>query len=182
MNPKETDRLPTDKNIDDWKIPEKSLIKPNDPNKQYLASMGIYIFNAKIMEECLNSDHTDFGKEVIPAAINGKYKVSAFPHNGYWSDIGTIKSFYDATLDLTEIRPKFDFYDAERPIYTHNRNLPPSKVNYAHLSRSICSEGCVITNSTINHSVIGVRSIIETGSFVEDSIAGCGAGEPAYGF
>ena len=160
----------TDKNIDDWKIPEKSLIKPDDPNKQYLASMGIYIFSAKIMEKCLESDHTDFGKEVIPAAITNGYKVSAFPHNGYWSDIGTIKSFYDATLDLTEIKPKFDFYDAESPIYTHNRNLPPSKINYAHLSRSMCSDGCVITNSTINHSVIGVRSIIETGSFVEDSI------------
>lgn len=158
-----------DKNIDNWKIPEDSIIKTSDPNKSYLASMGIYIFNSKIMEECLDSNFTDFGKEVIPYAIK-KYKVSAFPHSGYWSDIGTIKSFYEATLDLTEIEPKFNFYDAESPIYTHNRNLPSSKINYAHLNRATCSDGCVITNASINHSVIGVRSIIEAGTFIENSI------------
>lgn len=159
----------TEKDISDWKIPTNSSITVQNPQNEYLASMGIYIFNAKVMEECLNGNYTDFGKEIIPESLD-KYKVSAFPHNGYWTDIGTIRSFYEATLDLTEIEPKFDFYDAESPIYTHNRNLPTSKINYAQLNRATCSDGCVITNAVIHHCVIGVRSIIESGSFLEDTI------------
>lgn len=159
----------TEKDINTWKIPYNSAIKPDNPQKEYLASMGIYIFSAKVMEECLDSKYTDFGKEVIPESLS-KYKVSAFPHNGYWTDIGTIRSFYEATLDLTEIQPKFDFYDAQSPIYTHNRSLPTSKINSAELKRANCSDGCVITNAVIRHSVIGVRSVIETGSFIEDTI------------
>ncbi len=159
----------TEKNIDDWQIPKNSLVHPSSEDKKYLASMGIYIFSAKAMYECLDSDATDFGKEVIPNSLKD-YKVSAFPHDSYWADIGTIRSFYDAMLDLTNITPKFDFYDAESPIYTHNRHLPPSKLNFAELNRSTCSDGCVITNAKINHSVIGVRSIIESGSFLEDTI------------
>lgn len=163
------EKPPIDKDISSWKIPEKSQIKANKPEKEYLASMGIYLFSAKAMEECLDSDWADFGKEVIPASLKN-YKVSAFPHNGYWTDIGTIRSFYEATLNLTEIEPDFDFYDAESPIYTHNRNLPTSKINAARLDRATCADGCVITNAEIRHSVIGVRSIIESGSFIEDTI------------
>ena len=155
-----------DKNIDEWKIPAQSGISVADPSKEYLASMGIYIFSAKAMEECLDNTMTDFGKEIIPASIE-RCKVSAFVHNGYWEDIGTIRSFYEATLDLTEITPQFNFYDAEMPIYTHYRNLPASKINGAHLDRVTCSEGCVITYATITRSVIGIRTIIESGSFLE---------------
>ena len=158
-----------DKNIDEWKIPAKSRISVAGPDKEYLASMGIYIFNAKTMEECLNNSMTDFGKEIIPTSIK-KYKVSAFVYNGYWEDIGTIRSFYEANLNLTEITPQFNFYDAEAPIYTHYRNLPASKINGAKLDRVTCSEGCVITYADISRSVIGVRTIIEAGSVLEGVI------------
>lgn len=158
-----------DKNIDSWKIPKNSPNVSHDPEKEYLASMGIYIFNAAAMEESLNNKLTDFGKEVIPEAIK-HFKVSAYAYGGYWEDIGTIKSFFDATLDLTTIKPKFNFYDENAPIYTHNRNLPSSKINNAILDRTNASEGCVITNATIRHSVIGIRSIIESGSVVEDVV------------
>lgn len=150
-----------DMNIDDWKIPSKA--RGDLPSeKEYLASMGIYIFNADTMEEMLNNDFNDFGKEIIPMAIKTK-KVNSYIYNGYWEDIGTIKSFYDATIDLTTPMPQFNFYDEDEPIYTHMRNLPPSKINHADMTATLASEGCVITNSRIQHSVIGVRSIINEG-------------------
>lgn len=151
-----------DLNIDDWKIPENAR-EGIPEGKDYLASMGIYIFNADVMEDALNNNFTDFGKEIIPMAIK-KRKVNSYVYNGYWEDIGTIKSFYEANLDLTRINPKFNFYDEDLPIYTHARNLPPSKLNKADMNRSIASEGCVITDAKINDSIIGVRSIIESGS------------------
>ena len=150
-----------DMNIDDWKIPANA--RGNlPPEKEYLASMGIYIFNAATMEEMLDNDYNDFGKEIIPMAIKTK-KVNSYIFNGYWEDIGTIRSFYEATLDLTNPMPQFNFYDEDEPIYTHMRNLPPSKVNHADMTATLASEGCVITNSRIQHSVIGVRSIINEG-------------------
>ncbi len=150
-----------DLNIDDWKIPEEA--RGDLPDQlEYLASMGIYIFNADAMEEMLNNDSNDFGKEIIPSAIKTK-KVNSYIFNGYWEDIGTIRSFYEATLDLTKPVPSFNFYDEYKPIYTHMRNLPPSKINHADMTATLASEGCVITNSRIQKSVIGVRSIINEG-------------------
>lgn len=151
-----------DMDISDWKIPleDKNGI-PED--KEFLASMGIYIFNANVLEDVLNNTYKDFGKEIIPNAIK-KYKVFSYVYNGYWEDIGTIRSFYDANLELTRIHPKFNFYDENMPIYTHPRNLPPSKLNRADMDRSIATEGCVITNARINDSIVGVRSIIENGT------------------
>ncbi len=151
-----------DLNIDDWKIPEKSRTPDLTDDLEYLASMGIYIFNADTMEEMLDNENNDFGKEIIPAAIKIK-QVNSYIFSGYWEDIGTIRSFYEATLDLTKTVPQFNFYDEEKPIYTHMRNLPPSKINDASMSETLASEGCVITNSRIEHSVIGVRSIINEG-------------------
>ncbi len=150
-----------DMNIDDWKIPADA--RGDLPEeKEYLASMGIYIFNADTMEEMLDNEKMDFGKEIIPAAIKTK-KVNSYIYNGYWEDIGTIRSFYEATLDLTNPVPQFNFYDEDEPIYTHMRNLPPSKINQADMNATLTSEGCVITNSRIRRSVIGVRSIINEG-------------------
>lgn len=157
------------RNIDDWIIPAGTQVPGSNGSRKYLASMGIYIFNADVMEKSLDNDLTDFGKEIIPQAIKD-YPVSAYIFDGYWEDIGTIRSFYEATLDLTSIKPKFDFYDEGAPIYTHNRNLPPSKINHAMLDRVNASEGCVITNATITRSVIGIRSIIESGSKLEGVI------------
>ncbi|OJF77768.1 MAG: glucose-1-phosphate adenylyltransferase [Treponema sp. CETP13] len=156
-------------NIDDWKIPVEARDHTIPKNKEYLASMGIYIFNSEVMEEALDNDLTDFGKQIIPNAIK-KYKVHSYIYNGYWEDIGTIKNFYDCTLDLTSITPRFNFYNEETPIYTHARNLAPSKMNKALITRSTASEGCVITESTITDSVIGVRSIIEGNSILEGVI------------
>ncbi len=150
-----------DMNIDDWKIPEKSRAGLPD-ELEYLASMGIYIFNAKAMDEMLDNKFNDFGKEIIPDAIKTK-KVNSYVFNGYWEDIGTIRSFYEATLDLTNPIPNFNFYDEDKPIYTHMRNLPPSKINHADMTATLASEGCVITNSRLQRSVIGVRSIINEG-------------------
>lgn len=160
-----------DLNIDDWKIPPEAR-GSLPPEKEYLASMGIYIFNAKTMEECLggeNEKYTDFGKEILPLAI-GKRKINSYIFDGYWEDIGTIRSFYEANIALTEPYPKFDFYGNNTPIYTHMRNLPPSKINKAEIVSSLTSEGCIITDCKLNKSVIGVRSIIENGSELDGVI------------
>jgi glucose-1-phosphate adenylyltransferase len=149
-----------DKDISDWKIPESS--RGDLPaEKEYLASMGIYIFNADAMEEALDNKFTDFGKEIIPMSIKTK-KVNSYIFNGYWEDIGTIRSFYEATLDLTSPTPAFEFYDGDKPIYTHMRNLPTSKINNATFESSLTSEGCIISKAKIKRSVIGVRSVIKS--------------------
>jgi len=151
-------------NIDEWKIPQEA--RGSLPaEKEYLASMGIYIFNADTMEEVLlgeNEKYTDFGKEILPLAI-GKKKINSYVFDGYWEDIGTIKSFYDANIALCEPYPTFDFFGETQPIYTHMRNLPPSKINKAEINASLTSEGCIITEAKLNKSVIGVRSIINDG-------------------
>ncbi|MDR1410933.1 MAG: glucose-1-phosphate adenylyltransferase [Spirochaetaceae bacterium] len=150
------------RDISDFKIPAELKADKNKED-EYLASMGIYIFNAEAMESCLANEYTDFGKEIIPMTIN-TLKVSAYVFDGYWEDIGTIKSFYEANLDLTSLRPKFDFYDEEKPIYTHMRSLPPSKMNFSNMNQSIASEGCIITNASITNSIVGIRTIIESGA------------------
>jgi glucose-1-phosphate adenylyltransferase len=150
------------RDISDFKIlPELKADKTG--KDEYLASMGIYIFNAEAMENCLANEYTDFGKEIIPMTIN-THKVGAYIFDGYWEDIGTIKSFYEANLDLTSVRPKFDFYDEDRPIYTHIRSLPPSKMNFSNMNQSIASEGCIITNAAISNSIVGIRTVIESGA------------------
>lgn len=154
-----------DQNIDDWKIPKEAR-GALPPEKEYLASMGIYIFNADTMEEMLggeNEKYTDFGKEILPLAI-GKKKISSYVFDGYWEDIGTIRSFYDANIALCEPYPTFDFFGETQPIYTHMRNLPPSKINKADITSSLISEGCIITDASFNKSVVGVRSIINEGT------------------
>ncbi|MDR2965715.1 MAG: glucose-1-phosphate adenylyltransferase [Treponema sp.] len=151
------------KDISDFKVPSELLTETFNKDDCYLGSMGIYIFNAKVMEECLANELTDFGKEIIPAAIS-KLRVNAYLFDGYWEDIGTIKNFYDTNLELTTLRPRFDFYDESRPIYTHMRNLPPSKMNFSNMNQSIAAEGCIITNANITNSIVGIRTPVETGS------------------
>ena len=150
------------KDISDYKVPPE-LKKDKNKGDEYLASMGIYVFNANAMESCLDNELTDFGKEIIPQSIK-RLKVNAYIFDGYWEDIGTIKSFYEANLELTTLRPAFDFYDEAHPIYTHVRCLPPSKMNFSNMNQSIASEGCIITNASIADSIVGVRTIIESGS------------------
>ncbi|MDR2663565.1 MAG: glucose-1-phosphate adenylyltransferase, partial [Treponema sp.] len=151
-----------DRDISDYKAPPELKRDKNDKD-EYLASMGIYVFNAAAMEECLNNDLADFGKEIIPQSIN-KLKVNAYVFNGYWEDIGTIRSFYEANLELTTLRPRFDIYDETMPIYTHVRALPPSKMNFSNMNQSLAAEGCIITNASISNSIVGVRTTIESGA------------------
>ena len=122
--------------------------------------------STKTMEEVLNNDKTDFGKEIIPDVIKQR-KVACFLFDGFWEDIGTIKAFYDTNLDLASINPKFNFYDEQMPIYTHRRHLPATKVNFCNISNSLTSEGSIITNAYIVNSIIGVRTIIESGASLD---------------
>ena len=135
----------------------------------FQASMGIYIFNRDVLVECLANDLVDFGKHIIPQAISQR-PVSAYIFDGYWEDIGTIRAFYEANLDLTDVVPKYSFFEASAPIYTHPRFLPGSKVNGAALRQAIVSDGCIISDAHIERSVIGIRSVINTGATIRNSI------------
>lgn len=128
--------------------------------RTHLASMGIYIFNWNVLHELLeNSTQEDFGKQVIPDAVRRK-KVFGYFFDGYWQDIGTIPSFFEANLNLTEPLPRFDFYDEEKPIFTHARFLPGSKILASDVTESILCEGSIINGSKISRSIVGVRSRI----------------------
>lgn len=139
--------------------------------KPFLASMGIYLFRYEVLEEMLmQDDRTDFGKHLIPSSI-GKYQIFGYIFQGYWSDIGTIKSFYEENLRFTELNPEFSLYDPFNPLYTNQRHLPPAKlVNETHVSASIIGEGAIINQSTIKHSIIGIRSYVDAGTSITDSI------------
>lgn len=137
---------------------------------QFLASMGVYVFKMSVLREALENDlNLDFGRDILPSLIQS-HGIYAFVFSGYWRDIGTIASFYEANLALTEETPLFRFNHPEAPIYTAQRFLPASKVMDARISRSILSDGCLLFGSEIDHSVIGVRSRIQKGSRVVDSI------------
>ena len=135
----------------------------------YQASMGIYVFKRNVLIECLDNDLVDFGKHIIPQAIQERH-VSAYVFNGYWEDIGTIRAFYEANLDLTELLPQYSFFEASAPIYTHPRFLPGSKINGATLRQAIIADGCIISDAHLERSVIGVRSIIQSGATIRNSI------------
>ncbi|MFC2821893.1 MAG: glucose-1-phosphate adenylyltransferase [Sphaerochaeta sp.] len=159
-----------DLDITDYKVNPQylkdSLGKDISEDNQYLASMGIYIFTAKSMEEALDNDKMDFGKEIIPSLTKSK-PVASYLFDGFWEDIGTIKAFYDTNLDLAHINPRFNFYDEDMPIYTHRRNLPATKFNFCNITSSLTSEGSIITNAYIVNSIIGVRTIIESGASLD---------------
>jgi glucose-1-phosphate adenylyltransferase len=138
----------------------------------YIASMGIYVFKKDVLTDLLNKspEQTDFGKEIIPASSKD-YNVQAYLFNDYWEDIGTIEAFYDANLALTrQPRPPFSFYDEKAPIYTRARYLPPSKLLNCQVTESMIGEGCILKECQINHSVLGIRSRIEAGCVIEDSL------------
>lgn len=148
-------------------------VEPNSSN-EYLASMGIYIFNWNSLAQMLDNDKDDFGKEIIPMAL-GQRKLATFLFNDFWEDIGTIKAFYETNLDLANMKPQFNFYDEEMPIYTHRRHLPATKMNFCNISSSLASEGSIITNAYIVNSIIGVRTLIESGASL-DGVYCMGAG------
>lgn len=148
------------------------LSKEQAELQPYIASMGIYVFKKQVLINLLREslERTDFGKEIIPDAAKD-HNVQAYLFDGYWEDIGTIEAFYNANLGLTQQPlPPFSFYDEKAPIYTRPRYLPPSKLLDCHITQSIIGEGCILKNCRIEHSVLGVRSRIESGCTIEDSL------------
>ena len=150
--------------IADFEIPASLRQKCEGEEKTHVGSMGIYLFNKSVLLDILEKyDYNDFGKQIIPAAIKN-YNVYAYPFNGYWEDIGTIKAFFDAHMSLTSQNPPFNFYDDENPIFTHARFLPAARVSGSNIDASIICEGSMIDKAVISDSVVGVRSVIRGGS------------------
>ncbi len=142
--------------------------KMQQEGRHYLASMGIYIFNRKLLYHLLNEKHadaTDFGKEILPGSID-EYKVASYQYDGYWTDIGNIYSFFEANLALTDEVPPFNLFDNSKAVYTHARMLPPAKISGTTLEKTIIADGCIINASRIENSVIGIRSRIGRGSTI----------------
>lgn len=166
-----TEKPPMDVDITPMKLPESARADlPNyKPGRDYLASMGIYVFNADALERALDNSYTDFGKEIIPLMIETMH-VNAYMFEGFWEDIGTIESFYKTSLSLTDIYPDFNLFDEKMPIYTRRRDLPPSKFNSCTLSNTLTADGCIITDSRITRSVIGIRTIIRENCELEDVV------------
>ena len=139
----------------------------------FLASMGIYVFNRDILIKLLDNTYTDFGKHIIPGAIH-THRLFSHIFQGYWEDIGTIRSFFEANLDVTSELPRFNFFDMSAPIFTRPRFLPASKINGAQIDHAIVSDGCIINRARITHSIVGVRSILNDGSDLARTIMlGC---------
>ena len=157
--------------LDSLKLPAEQLAKQElEPGSDhYLASMGIYLFNRQTLIELLENDMSDFGKHIIPRSI-GTHRVYSFVYQGYWEDIGTIRAFFEANLDMTSTMPQFDFFQMETPVYTRPRFLPASKINGAAIDQAIISDGCIIDRSRISQSLIGVRCLIAPGCRVHRSI------------
>jgi len=147
------------------------LSETDSAKRPFLASMGIYVFNYARLVELLKQDTTrvDFGGEIIPDAI-GNFNVQAHLFKDYWEDIGTIRAFYNANLDLASPLPKFNFFDTESPIYTRSRYLPPSKIQACDIDNSMVSEGCILNGVQARRSIIGLRSRIDSGVKLENSI------------
>jgi len=137
-----------------------------------LANMGVYVFKRKILEQILeNGNQTDFGREIFPETVNSPdTRVNAYLFEGYWEDIGTIKSFFEANLGFVDPLPLFSFYDEDAPIYTRARFLPPSKITRTTAERAILSEGCVVDDAYIHRSIIGVRSLVGKGARIINTI------------
>ena len=135
-----------------------------------LASMGIYLFNRNRLELALDNEMADFGRNVIPWCIQ-HMRVFVHPFVGYWEDVGTIKMYFEAHMALTTSAPEFDFYESGRPIYTHPRFLPNSKLDgQTQVTNTIVSDGCLLTDAKIEHSVIGIRSVVHAGSVLKEVV------------
>lgn len=151
-------------------IPAGAAFAGYQPDKPFIASMGIYVFSREVLLELLNgSDAHDFGGEIIPAAL-GTHRVNAFLYRGYWADVGTIQSFYDANMTLTQDHPPFRFHDARKPVFTRPRFLAPSRFMDARIDHSMVAEGCYINRCTVRDSIVGIRSRIDERATVTRSV------------
>ena len=160
--------------LSDWVSDTGALMQSQGRN--YLASMGIYVFNKEILHQFLNEVHpnaTDFGKEIIPDSISN-YKVLSYQHEGYWTDIGNIYSFFEANISLTDEMPQFNLFDSTQAVYTRSRMLPPAKISGTQIQNAIVAEGSIIHAASITKSVIGIRSRIGKDTVIKNAyIMGC---------
>jgi len=147
---------------------EKQLETKSEKSR-CLASMGIYLFSREAMIKALDNEMTDFGKEVIPSLLEGN-KLSSFIFEGYWEDIGTVRAFFDANLQLADPMPQFNFFSRGRPVYTRARYLPASKINRCSINHVVIGDGCIITDSYLKRCVIGIRSVLREGARLENVV------------
>ena len=131
--------------------------------ESYLASMGIYVFNRKLISELLDNPLSDFGKHIIPHAIKS-HRVFSYIFQGYWEDIGTIRSFFEANLDLVSELPRFNFFDMEAPVFSRPRFLPGSKINGAQIDHALVTDGCIINHAKIRNTIVGLRTTVGEGT------------------
>jgi glucose-1-phosphate adenylyltransferase len=155
-------------------IPKGAVFSGHSPEKPFVASMGVYVFSRDALLDIVSSgDATDFGREVIPAALD-KYRVQPYLFRNYWADVGTIESFYNANMLLTIPKAPFRFYDPHRPIFTHPRFLPGSRMADCTIREAIVAEGCYLGSCTVERSVVGIRSVVQAGANISCSVL-CGA-------
>jgi glucose-1-phosphate adenylyltransferase len=151
-------------------IPSGATFSGHTPDKPFIASMGIYLFSRDTLLEVINHDEsTDFGRGIIPGILE-KYQVNAHLFRGYWADVGTVASFYDANLMLTRADAPFSFYDSRQPIYTHARFLPGARLERCDIRDGIIVEGCSLAQCSVEQSVIGVRTIVRAGTKISRSV------------
>jgi glucose-1-phosphate adenylyltransferase len=151
-------------------IPENATFAQHSDDRPFMASMGVYVFTRRVLLDLLSHESgVDFGRELIPAAL-GRYSVKPFLYDGYWADVGTMESFYEANVMLGKTAAPFRFWDPHRPIFTHLRHLPGTRVTECRLRDSIIAEGCYLDRCEVSDSIVGVRSHVEAGSSITRSV------------
>jgi glucose-1-phosphate adenylyltransferase len=151
-------------------IPPGAMFSGHSAEKPFVASMGVYVFSRDVLLEAIEQENAaDFGRQIIPAAL-GRYKVNAFLFRGFWADVGTVGSFYDANLMLTTPGAAFKFYDPRRPIFTHARFLPGARLSDCVARHAIIAEGCYVDQATIEQSIVGIRTNIQAGATIRRSV------------
>jgi glucose-1-phosphate adenylyltransferase len=151
-------------------IPKGASFGGHSADRPFVASMGVYVFSRDVLLDAIEQENaTDFGRQIIPAAL-GRYKVNAHLFRGYWADVGTVASFYDANIMLTRSSAPFKFYDPRSPIYTHARFLPGARLTECVARDAIVAEGCYVDRATIEQSVIGIRTNIQEGAAISRSV------------
>jgi glucose-1-phosphate adenylyltransferase len=150
-------------------VPDGSTVIATDESKPFIASMGIYMFSRRVLLSLLEQEGNDFGRQLIPAALS-RYRVSAYLYSGYWADVGTIDTFYDANIQLTQPDAPFSFYDPSCPIYTHQRFLSPSRLLQCKVHNGLVAEGSYLDRCDVSDTVIGIRATIRSGAQIRRSV------------
>jgi glucose-1-phosphate adenylyltransferase len=151
-------------------IPPGATFAGHSPDRPFVASMGVYVFSRDVLLDVINQEGaTDFGRQIIPSAL-GKYRVHAHLFRGYWADVGTVSSFYDANIMLTQPSAPFRFYDPRRPVFTHARFLPGARFSDCRVNHAIVAEGSYLDSATVEDSIVGIRTTIQSGATIRRSV------------